>query len=201
MINSMTQFPPTDTGHRCLECDYNLTAITTNRCPECGWKIDWKLTGPDATLRKHWHRDVIRLTLAIVLVSALTVFALDRLNIWTPRLTVQSCHTWASLFSLVGHAIVLNELIHPSRRIAVGKFRVSIAIIAAVLQLITAILFIATTRHASFPPTLYALAILPGATLLVISLGIVPKPRARMKNRTRKSTRPIEHLSANPDTD
>lgn len=29
-----------DTGLKCLECDYNLTGIDSDRCPECGWPID-----------------------------------------------------------------------------------------------------------------------------------------------------------------
>lgn len=39
----MSNSIPTDTGQRCLECDYNLTAITADRCPECGWNINWNL--------------------------------------------------------------------------------------------------------------------------------------------------------------
>ena len=33
--------PETDAGLRCLACDYNLTGLTSERCPECGWTIDW----------------------------------------------------------------------------------------------------------------------------------------------------------------
>ena len=33
--------PEADAGLRCLECDYNLTGLTSGRCPECGWEVDW----------------------------------------------------------------------------------------------------------------------------------------------------------------
>lgn len=32
-----------DVGLRCVQCQYNLTGLTGNICPECGWTIDWKL--------------------------------------------------------------------------------------------------------------------------------------------------------------
>ncbi len=35
--------PVEDTGNRCVQCGYNLTGLTTDTCPECGWQIDWKL--------------------------------------------------------------------------------------------------------------------------------------------------------------
>lgn len=31
---------PADTGLHCVECDYNLTGVQGDRCPECGWEID-----------------------------------------------------------------------------------------------------------------------------------------------------------------
>ena len=31
---------PSDTGLTCPECDYNLTGITGDRCPWCGWQIE-----------------------------------------------------------------------------------------------------------------------------------------------------------------
>lgn len=39
-----TQAPtrPADSGCRCIRCDYNLTGLTSDRCPECGWVIDWE---------------------------------------------------------------------------------------------------------------------------------------------------------------
>jgi hypothetical protein len=33
--------PEADAGLRCLKCDYNLTGLTSQRCPECGWEVEW----------------------------------------------------------------------------------------------------------------------------------------------------------------
>lgn len=32
---------PPDEGLRCPRCDYNLTALRSERCPECGLRLDW----------------------------------------------------------------------------------------------------------------------------------------------------------------
>ncbi len=32
---------PPDEGVRCPRCDYNLTALRSERCPECGLRLDW----------------------------------------------------------------------------------------------------------------------------------------------------------------
>ena len=32
-----------DTGLRCLECEYNLSGLCSERCPECGCLVDWEL--------------------------------------------------------------------------------------------------------------------------------------------------------------
>jgi len=37
MDESPNQAPP------CVKCGYNLTELTSDRCPECGWNIDWDL--------------------------------------------------------------------------------------------------------------------------------------------------------------
>lgn len=36
----------------CLECDYNLTGLSSGRCPECGWAIDWELARADEESRR-----------------------------------------------------------------------------------------------------------------------------------------------------
>ncbi len=174
---------PSDTGQRCFECDYNLTAFDGDRCPECGWRISWPLTDPAITERRHTPRDVIRLTVAIVLASGIAVFALIRLNVWTPALSIGACLIWASFLTLGGHLIVLNELFHPSRPTRVAKTKLAIAITAALLQLTTAIAFIAVSITAALPFNVYPLALLPGATLLVIAFAIIPNTR---KHRRRK---------------
>lgn len=49
----------------CVPCGYNLTGLTSARCPECGWIIDWRLarldeergrTGTPAYVAKGWQR-------------------------------------------------------------------------------------------------------------------------------------------------
>ena len=42
---------PADEGVRCPRCDYNLTALRSDRCPECGLTLDW------ATIRRTAARE------------------------------------------------------------------------------------------------------------------------------------------------
>mgnify|MGYP005836858157 CR=1 FL=1 len=44
----------TDSGFRCPQCDYNLTGLISERCPECGIAIDWP------TLRREREREAAR---------------------------------------------------------------------------------------------------------------------------------------------
>ena len=37
-----------DTGLRCLECEYNLSGLLSERCPECGCLVDWELVRQQA---------------------------------------------------------------------------------------------------------------------------------------------------------
>ncbi len=79
----LTPRDSTDTDYRCLECDYNLTALTTDRCPECGEEIDRTLLD-FANQTQHRSGRQLRLTLIssfsgiISLVLATIAFAAAR---------------------------------------------------------------------------------------------------------------------------
>jgi len=36
----------------CITCGYNLTGLTSEKCPECGWKVDWELACADDEARR-----------------------------------------------------------------------------------------------------------------------------------------------------
>jgi len=50
-----TENRPTDSHRHCPECDYNLTGVTSGRCPWCGWTIDVRRVSGFAG-RAHAHR-------------------------------------------------------------------------------------------------------------------------------------------------
>ncbi len=59
----------------CIQCGYNLTRLSSDRCPECGWQIDWalavqvaeaRLRGTPAHRAQGWR--VIDQTLLTVLI-------------------------------------------------------------------------------------------------------------------------------------
>ncbi|NOX58554.1 MAG: hypothetical protein GXP29_06810, partial [Planctomycetes bacterium] len=52
---------PTDEGMACPSCEYNLTGITSDRCPECGHLLQWEEIRRELDLTRnrpgtHWER-------------------------------------------------------------------------------------------------------------------------------------------------
>ena len=50
--------PVIDQGWRCLRCEYNLTGLAGDTCPECGERIDWdtvREAADESVLKMHLH--------------------------------------------------------------------------------------------------------------------------------------------------
>ncbi len=69
----------------CIQCEYNLTGLTSDICPECGWQIDWALAaldeegrrpGTPAHRARGWRR--IDATLVTVLLMLFTPWRFAR---------------------------------------------------------------------------------------------------------------------------
>ncbi len=106
--DTTTAAPVTDQRLHCLRCDYNLTGLTGDVCPECGGSINWaavreaadESVQPDAT---EWRRWRWYLKPVGFLVTALTAALMpwrlarqlpDRPKLWAPLAFGALCYTW-----------------------------------------------------------------------------------------------------------
>ncbi len=165
----MTEAPQTDVGRRCLECDYNLTAITTSRCPECGWVIDWDLVDSVQTSKRYKPEESVAaaLALGVGVSSALA----SGIQLWVSPSNQMRFHDifyWPTLLSAAGHGIALLGLVPRGLRFPSASTRVRVMLTLAILQIVAGAI-VAVDLTAAGGLVRYRLAALaPGTTLLLI---------------------------------
>ncbi len=106
--------PPVESGVCCPECDYNLTGLTSDRCPWCGWKLDADVLIADARRPSHAYRFSVAFVAMIVGLGAL--LALVTLVLRGKRLSLEDGFAvLAVLVAVAGH-LSLSVLALLSRR-------------------------------------------------------------------------------------
>ena len=104
----------------CPECDYNLHALTCDRCPWCGWKIDAGVLIEEAQSNPASRR--ISAGLTALLVSGLTLAALGALIVRARQLTLFDVIAVVGVgLAAVGHFVLGFNVLTCGRRFRQAK--------------------------------------------------------------------------------
>lgn len=99
----------------CPECDYNLHALTSDRCPWCGWKIDADVLIEQARSNPTTRR--ISAGLTALLVGGLTLAALGALTVRARHLTLFDAIAVVGVgIAAVGHLVLGFNILFCGRR-------------------------------------------------------------------------------------
>ncbi len=195
----MTEAPQTDVGRRCLECDYNLTAITTNRCPECGWVIDWDLvelgSEPDPVSPFQFLLVVLGLVCGIgsVAVAGIMLVGMKSLSPMARVYPIVTALVGTGHIALLVASFVISRI-----QLSTMRTLKTIAMTTAVAQVLLSGFFV----HNIQPNAglvgfglLLSFAMMPGITLIVatsISLPAREERKRRLEMRIKRQPT-IEH--------
>jgi len=131
----------TDTNEiHCPECDYNLYALTSDRCPSCGWTIDVDVLIEEARSNPTTRRITAGLT--ALLVGGLTLAALIALIDRSQQLTLLDMVAVVGVgIGAVGHFVLGINVLFFSRRFPLRRsLSAELLLICGGLSLVAAIL-------------------------------------------------------------
>ncbi len=184
----MTKTPTTDTGQRCIGCNYNLTGITAKRCPECGWKtdIDWNSAAERLPFRNEEAIASLMGGLALffgILGLIFSVIAIAMISASTPPDRINQFLAWSTLIASLAHLLAFCGLSRDGIRRPSAHVRFVIMLASGGLQVNAAAL---STAAAQWHPVIFLIMAFPGGSLLFIVL--VTGRRMEQRERFRDFT-------------
>jgi 8-oxo-dGTP pyrophosphatase MutT (NUDIX family) len=131
--------PAEDLQILCPECDYNLTGITGERCPWCGWEIDVDVLVAQAGARTDSRRFGVAFAAAVVGIGSFV--ALASLMVRGRELSVlDALAVLAVVMAAVGHLALAVLALLPKRRWPMRKGAASdLLLFVAILSLATGV--------------------------------------------------------------
>ncbi len=176
---------PTDTGQRCLDCDYNLTAITGDRCPECGAPIDWNLVelaaDPKPVNAAHSMLAILGVFCGVgsVIVAG---YLFPKGNAGS---AVRTAYSVLTAFAGAMHIALLVAVVITARKKSFAMRGIKIiAVIIAAAQIIPAILFAISLEADGTVLSFMIISIFttsPGTTLLIVASIAIPTRQERIR--------------------